>query len=198
MTTNLEKHTTKNPIGKFFLNNFLNTVIATIKPLGVQSVLDVGCGEGFTLDRLHKEKIGKRLEGVDAVKEAVVIGQEIHPHLALKIGDVFKLNYENNSFDIVLCTEVLEHLDRPKEALEELIHVSKKYVLVTVPNEPWFTVQRFLRGKNILKFGDHPEHIRHWSSSSFERFVKRVNGVRIIRKKHPFPWTMLLLQKAIK
>jgi len=55
-STNFEKHTTKNPVGKLFLNNFLNTVVKTIRPLNIDSVLDVGCGEGFTLARLQKEK----------------------------------------------------------------------------------------------------------------------------------------------
>ena len=64
-STNFEKHTTKNPVGKLFLNNFLNTVVKTIKPLNIDSVLDVGCGEGFTLHRLIKEKIGKEFEGVE-------------------------------------------------------------------------------------------------------------------------------------
>ena len=58
-STNYKKHTTKNPGGKFFLNNFLNTVVKTIRPLNIETILDAGCGEGFTLNRLQKEKIGK-------------------------------------------------------------------------------------------------------------------------------------------
>lgn len=200
-TTNLEKHTTKNPIGRFFLNNFLSTVVDVVKPLNPQSILDVGCGEGFTLFRLEKEKIGEKLEGIDAVGEAIDIGKKLHPNLTLKTGDVYNLRYEDDSFDVVLCTEVLEHLEFPRKALKELIRVSQKYVLITVPNEPFFTWQRILRGKNILKLGAHPEHIQHWSAEGFEKFVKREKSlpagrqVKITAKRHPFPWTMLLLRK---
>lgn len=217
--TNLEKHTTKNPIGRMFLDNFLTTVVMTIKPLDIESVLDVGCGEGFTLNRLQQEKIGKKLEGVDAVKESLAVGKKLHPQLSLKEGDIYNLRYSANSFDIVLCTEVLEHLQDPGKGLQELLRVSKRYALVTVPNEPWFTFQRIARLKNALHLGAHPEHIQHWTSGGFEKFVlnsrhsglSRVsankdsgvagapqnddNQVKILVKKLPFPWTMLLLEK---
>ncbi len=205
-TTNLEKHTTNNPISKFFLNNFLNTVISVVKPLRPKNILDVGCGEGFTLDRLDKEGIGEKLEGVDYVDEAIRIGKEMHPKLVLKRGDIYDLQYKGNSFELVLCTEVLEHLENPRKGLKELLRVSKKHVLVTVPNEPWFTLQRIVRFKNVSQLGAHPEHIQHWTSGSFEQFV--LNSARshlgedsqgrtltIRAKKIPFPWTMLLLEK---
>lgn len=193
--TNLEKHQTKNPISRIFLDNFLKTVVETIKPLGVKSILDVGCGEGFTLAKLKKEKSFQKLEGIDAVKESVEIGKKLHPDLLLKLGDIYDLDYKDNSFDILLCTEVLEHLAKPSEALKELIRVSKKYVMVTVPNEPWFTISRILRGKNLLKLGAHPEHIQWWTSSEFKKFVSKQKNVKIRLVKHPVPWTMVLLEK---
>jgi len=45
------------------------------------------------------------------------------------------LPFKSNSFDFVLCTEVLEHVPDWKKALQELMRVSKKRVLVTVPLE---------------------------------------------------------------
>lgn len=193
-TTNYEKHSTSNPVSRFVLDNFLRTVIKTIQPLKPLSILDVGCGEGFTLDRLQKENIGKTLEGIDYVDEAIQIGRKVHPKLVLKKGNVYDLQYKSNTFDIILCTEVLEHLDDPKKALKELLRVSKKYVLLTVPNEPWFTFMRIARGKNLLQFGAHPEHIQWWTADAFEKFVRREH-VNIVSKKLPFPWTMILLEK---
>lgn len=196
ITTNYEKHTTKNPIGKWFLNNFMNELISTIRPLQLGSILDVGAGEGFTLARLSLEKIGKKLEGIEYEEEAIELGKTLHPQLAIKQGTIYQLPYKDNSFELVISTEVLEHLRDPKKGLQELIRVSKKYVLLTVPNEPWFTVQRFLRLKNILKFGDHPEHIQHWTSQGFEKFVTDGHNIHVIAKKHPVPWTMLLIDKG--
>lgn len=192
--TNLEKHTTKNPINRFFLRNFLQTLVALAKPLKAKAVLDVGCGEGFTLARLRDEKIGKILEGVDVVKEALRVSKKLHPDISCKTGNIYRLKYKDNSFDIVICTEVLEHLQNPLHAFRELLRVSKKYILVSVPNEPWFTMQRILRGKNILHLGAHPEHVQWWTATAFEQFVKEEKVV-IIAKRFPFPWTMILLRK---
>ncbi len=194
-TTNFEKHTTKNPVGRVFLNNFLKYVVKTTKPLQIDSVLDVGCGEGFTLDRLQKEKIGKSYEGIDNLDEAIAYAHKVHPKLDIKKGDIYDLPYKTNSFDLVICTEVLEHLDNPKKAYRELIRVSKKYVLVSVPNEPFFTIQRMGRLQNIRHLGAHPEHIQHWTAREFTKFVK-VKGVKLVERKFPIPWTMVLMRKV--
>lgn len=195
ITSNYEKHTTRNPIGKLFLNNFMNTLTSAIRPLTVESILDVGAGEGFTLARLSLEKIGKKLEGIEYSKEAIELGNTLHPKLQIKQGSIYQLPYTKGEFDLVISTEVLEHLEDPKRGLQELIRVSKRYLLVSVPNEPWFTIQRFVRFKNVLQFGDHPEHMQHWTHKSFAEFVKQNadDKISILKKKYPFPWIMLLL-----
>src|SRR3990167_9458135 len=194
-SSNYQKHTTKNPIGKLFLNNFLNTVVKTIRPLNIDSVLDVGCGEGFTLARLQKEKIGKEFEGIEYDEGAIELGKKLYPRLNIQKGDIYKLPHKSNSVDLVICTEVLEHLENPKKAYRELIRVSKKYVLLSVPNEPFFTIQRIARFQNILHLGAHPEHIQHWTIPAFTKFVK-IKGVRIVTRKFPIPWTMVVLKKV--
>lgn len=194
-STNFEKHNTKNPIGKFFLNNFLNSVVKTIRPLNIETVLDAGCGEGFTLDRLQQEKIGKTFEGIEFDQEAVELGNKLYPTLNIKQGDIYKLPFKNNSFDLVVCTEVLEHLENPKKAYRELLRVSRKYVLISVPNEPFFTIQRIARFQNIRHLGAHPEHIQHWTFPAFMKFIK-VRGVKIVSRKLPVPWTMVVIKKV--
>lgn len=189
ITTNFEKHTSKNPLKKFFFKRFENDLISLIAPLNPQKVLDAGCGEGFTLSKFYEFKIGKELEGIDSSEQAVELGKKMYPHLSLKIGDIYTLRYIDNSFDIVICTEVLEHLQDPKEALKELIRVSKKYLLLTVPNEPWFLLS------NYTRWGEDIGHINKWSSSSFQKFITHNSKLKILRVKHPFPWTMILAEK---
>jgi ubiquinone/menaquinone biosynthesis C-methylase UbiE len=192
-TTNFEKHTTQNPISRFFLTNFANVLMDEIKSLHADSILDVGAGEGFMLEKLRKHKIGKKLEGIEYMDEAIELGKKVNPHVTIKKGDIYALPYKDNSFEVIVCTEVLEHLEDPKKALEELKRVTKKYVVVSVPNEPLFTVQRILRGKNLKKLGAHPEHIQHWNSGKFQKFVANVFTVKSV--KTPLPWTMVVAKK---
>ncbi len=193
-TTNLEKHKEKNPISRFFLNNFYTVLFAQIRKANPKSILDVGCGEGFTLKRLEKEKLGKRNEGIDSMDDAIKLAKKIHPELIIKKGDIYKLPYKANSFDMVVCNEVLEHLERPMDALAELRRVTRKYVVLSVPNEPLFTISRMLRGKNLSKFGDHPEHIQHWSEGKFAQFIGK-NNLEIICMETPLPWTLIVAKK---
>ncbi len=193
-TDNFRKYTSKNPLQKLLIDNFFNNLLAAIKDLKVDSILDVGCGEGFTLQRLYENKIGKRLEGLDHQKIAIEIGRKIHPHLKLETGTIYDLSFKDNSFDLVMATEVLEHLEDPKKALKELVRVSKKYLLLSVPNEPFFMIANLLRGKNLSRWGNDIEHIQHWTSAGFQRFAEK-ERLKIISARYPFPWTMLLLEK---
>ena len=193
-TDNFRKHTSKNPFQKFLINNFYKNLLSIIKDLKIDSVLDVGCGEGFTLNKLHQNRIGEKLEGVDFQETAIEIGTKLHPDLKLKQGNIYGLEYKDNSFDLVMATEVLEHLKDPKKALSEIQRVSSRYVLLSVPNEPFFMIANFLRGKNLSRWGNDIEHIEHWTNNGFQRFVKK-EGLGIISVRHPFPWMILLLEK---
>lgn len=192
-TTNLEKHTTQNPISRFFLNNFTSLLLEQVKKLRSESILDVGAGEGFMLEMLRKHNIGKKLEGIEYMDEALQFAKELHPKVKIKKGNIYELPYKDNTFDLIICTEVLEHLEEPEKALTELKRVTKKYLILSVPNEPLFTIQRLCRGKSILKLGDHPEHIQHWTSGSFEKFVEKQMAIK--DAKTPLPWTMIIAKK---
>lgn len=196
-TDNFKKHTSRNPVQKLLIENFKKTLAKEVKKLGVNSILDAGAGEGFTLEYLRLQEIGKTYEGIDFLQKAVEIGTKVHPQIKLKKASIYELPYNDNSFDLVLSTEVLEHLEEPKKALKEIFRVSSKYVLLSVPNEPIFMGSNFLRGKNWSRFGNDIEHINHWTFWGFENFVKKNAGtkVQIKKRKYPFPWTMLVLQK---
>lgn len=193
-TTNYLKHAKGNFFQKFLINNFYQTLESVIKPVKPVKILDVGSGEGFTLVRLSRCKIGKILEGVDYSEDALKLGRKMYPNINLKQGDIYKLPYRDNSFDLLICTEVLEHLQNPQKAIAELKRVTSKYVVFSVPNEPFFTLANFLRGKYLKTFGNHPEHINHWVNGGFKKFLRK-NGFRISAARTPFPWTMVLGRK---
>lgn len=182
----------QNPVQHFLIENFYQTMLNLAQPLDVSSLLDVGCGEGFTLAKFAEKKIGNTFEGIDYSKDALSIGKKTFPNLTLQHASIYDLPYQSSSFDLVICTEVLEHLKNPHQALKEVLRVSKQYILLSVPNEPFFMLANFLRGKNVRSFGNDPEHINHWTIFSFQRFIKKQNAeIKTIRL--PFPWIIFLL-----
>ena len=101
-----------------------------------------------SLERVRRAAIGTKLEGLDFLDRAIQLGKNHPPELSLKQGNIYELPYEDNSFDVVLCLEVLEHLEYPERALKaELQRVARKYCIVSVPNEPFFQMANFCEVK---------------------------------------------------
>ncbi len=101
-------------------------------PEDVCTVLDVGCGDGALTNPLVER--GLEVAGVDI--SAVALG---HFRGRGVVGEVADLPFAADAFDLVLCTEVLEHLpeDVYPAALGELERVARRYLLVTTPNEEY-------------------------------------------------------------
>jgi len=191
LPTNLAKHTSRNPVQKFLINNFYSSLFSLIKSLRTDSILDAGCGEGFTMDKLIKNGIGRKIEGIEYSKDSISYGKKLFPDLTIKQESIYDLPYKDDSFDLVLCTEVLEHLEEPSKALREILRVGKKYLLITVPNEPFFRLSNFLRGKNMSRLGNDEGHINHWNPRSLRRLLNQ-NKISVKEIKLPFPWIMIL------
>ncbi len=194
LSTNFAKHTSKNPIQQFLIKRYYLELISLAKPLKPSSVLDAGCGEGFSMNKFMEAGVGKKLEGIEYSKTAIKLGNKSFPDLNIKEGSIYDMPYKNSSFDLVVCTEVLEHLDDVEKGLSELTRVSKKYIVISVPNEPFFMLSNLLRGKNLRRFGNDEGHINHFTIYSFQKLLKK-NGLKVKKVKFPYPWILVLAEK---
>lgn len=97
-------------------------------PRGRQSLLDIGSREGFLAKELSDRF--KRIVALDLRKPDVQ-----DPGIESVAGDLAALQFDDNSFDTVLCAEVLEHIPVQKlaRACEELVRVARHEVVVGVP-----------------------------------------------------------------
>jgi len=187
---NYKKYTSKNPFMEIVISKFMKDLSETIAPLeGVNRIIDIGCGEGFIVNYLNRSDI----TGMDISKRALSIAKRKNPACNFCAGSVYNLSFKKNVFDLVIATEILEHLDNPDRALQEIKRISKKYCIFSVPNEPYFRTMNFLRGKNLTRFGNDIEHVQNWSSEEFVKLVEKHFDVMEVRK--PFPWTMVMCKK---
>lgn len=186
-SSNELKYINKNFFHRLFLDRFLDAVFYEIKKLDPKTILDFGCGEGLFLKAMRDRGLSaKKVLGVDIQKDAIERATTLVPEYDFKHIDLFQINLDVFQFDLVIAIEVLEHLYEPEKFLKHLTALSSKYVLFTVPFEPWFQIVNLLRGRDILRLGNHPEHVNHWSPASFRKFLTPYIKIETLSVK--FPW----------
>lgn len=184
-TTNYAKFQTSNPVVRRLFDNFFQSVAGILETIEPRRVLDAGCGEGETIERLGG-LLPHPVTGVDLNAESVEFAVQRLPDDQFSVGDVTDLEFPDNSFDLVLCLEVLEHLPNPEVAVAELARVCSSDLILSVPHEPWFRLGSLARGKYLKNFGNHPEHINHWNPASFRDFLSAHLDVVEVRRSTPW------------
>ncbi|MCI9045970.1 MAG: methyltransferase domain-containing protein [Hungatella sp.] len=194
---NYDKYMSRNLLKRSMVKRLNKKIVSNIsemaKNIGTENVklkiLDAGCGEGFITDLLYHNLENAEFTGVDFTEEALVIAQQINKRIHFVQGDIYEMPFEDLSFDIVICTEVLEHLEDPEKAVLELKRLAREYILLTVPNEPWFCMGNLIALKNVSRWGNPVDHINHWTFGAFKRFVSiRLGGA--FRFDRSFPWSI--------
>jgi ubiquinone/menaquinone biosynthesis C-methylase UbiE len=184
-TSNFEKYQTKNPIVRKLINSFNNKLRVELKSLHFESFLDAGCGEGIMLTSLYG-LLPEKAYAFDSNFQSIRIASQKVPDCNFSVADVYNLPWHNDSFDLTICCEVLEHLQKPEKALQELCRVTKQTLILSVPLEPWFQLGSLFRGKYLKTFGNHPEHIQHWNQNTFNLLLKEFSSR--IKINISFPW----------
>jgi 2-polyprenyl-3-methyl-5-hydroxy-6-metoxy-1,4-benzoquinol methylase len=141
---------------------FYRAVSAQVHASGVcldnKDVIDVGSGTGHLLSELRQWSKPRRLTGCDFSEEAIKFSRQRFPGCSFFRHDIYVPLPEQ--FDVVLCTEVLEHLERPYVALANLLGAVRPggALVLTVPD-----------GRRDTTL----EHINFWSPESWKAFIER-------------------------
>lgn len=131
-------------------------------------VLDLGCGDGYLAEVIANKK-SCQVTCLDISKVALERAKERGlKTIYASVED--KLPFEDSTFDHVVATEVLEHVASTEEVLLEMARVSKKYLLVSIPNIAFWEYRLTLLGGRFPKqWVFHPkEHLRYWSIPDFK------------------------------
>ncbi|MGA2191992.1 MAG: class I SAM-dependent methyltransferase [Nitrospirota bacterium] len=150
-------------------------------------ILDAGCGEGILLEKLVKRFPDREVMGLDIDPINIKICGE--HGLPVRQGGLYGLPFGDESFDVCLFIEVIEHLDRPHEALAELNRVLRKggRLLILFPNDLTFKIARVMMLMFKEAFYD-TGHLRQWTPGAMKRALAE-NGFRVVTKKSmPLPF----------
>lgn len=166
-----DKYSSRNPVVKFLMNKFFKDMNFFLDSITIYTVLDVGCGEGYVTNHIKKYKNNIKIEALDFSREIIQIAGIMHPQIRFSQGSIYSLPFKDNTFDLVVANEVLEHLEYPEKAIEEIKRVSRKYCIITVPNEPFFRMANILRFKYLSSFGNTPGHLKNWTKNNFKKLL---------------------------
>jgi ubiquinone/menaquinone biosynthesis C-methylase UbiE len=196
ISSNYRKHTAANPIQRALIDRFHRRIVEEIVNLEPRTFLDAGCGEGFVASRVLAALPDVALTGCDVSVGALEVAREASPTARFVPGSVLDLPFPDQSFDVVGCFEVLEHLrgDDPRHALTELARVTSRAVVLSVPHEPYFSLANAARGKNldVRPRGSDPDHHQFWSRRAFGALVRERFTVRALYGS--FPWTICVAE----
>jgi 2-polyprenyl-3-methyl-5-hydroxy-6-metoxy-1,4-benzoquinol methylase len=186
-----KKYRNDNPVQRTLIRRFasaLHDLVLEAGPLG--SVLEVGVGEGFISGYLSEQLPGVRFTGVELDAADVTRARRLFPRIEVHEGSAYDLAAVRGSYDVVLCAEVLEHLDDPARAIAEMVRLKPRRLVLSVPHEPFFMLGNLARLKNVSRFGNDPEHVNHWNPRSFRRLLEP--QLDVLRLTTAFPWVLAL------
>lgn len=134
--------------------------------LNNKEVLDIGCGTGHLLMYLSDHYKMKKVYGMDFSKAALEIAKKNLPEGEFRVHDIY--NDHDKKYDVVMCTEVLEHLADPEVALSNLEKMMNENSLlfITTPN-----------GRTDTYKG----HINYWGPEGWEIFLKKNCTLKNVR-----------------
>lgn len=195
-TDNINKYASKNPFIKLSVNSFVSSLLDLIEICNneqIRRVLDAGTGEGV-LNHIIQEKFKYKIFGLDISLENLNIANQIVEDSLIR-GNIYDLPFKNDSMDLVISLEVLEHLTEPEDAISEIERVTGKFAILSVPNDCLFRIGNIFRGKNLLQLGKDPGHVQHFTTKSFIELIEK--HFKIITIKKPANvWLMCLLVKS--
>lgn len=185
------KYEAKNPIYRSLINHFLQTLDKVVLSLpSCKTLLEVGCGEGYLLNRINELRKFEKIIGTDLSDEIICLANQKYPHISFSEADICSTNFEENGFDVVVACEVLEHLENYERALLEIKRVAKKFAIISVPVEPMWRILNVARGAYWNSLGNTPGHLQHWGKKGFLKLITKYFTIE--KLYYPLPWQMAL------
>lgn len=149
-------------------DEFQNEVYQMAKVLSIKQgytrILDIGCGSGYKLIKYFdsSDTVGSEIE------PTLSFLKKKYPHRKWMLSD-FSKRFDK-PVDLVICSDVIEHLIDPNQLLDWISKVRCKKIILSTPDR--YELER-RRGKVDSGPPRNKAHIREWGFDEFERYVSR-------------------------
>ncbi|MBI2598677.1 class I SAM-dependent methyltransferase [Candidatus Curtissbacteria bacterium] len=147
------------------------------------NILDIGCSSAVLTNEVSKALPKSRITGLDSYEEAIIFARAKYPHLKFVVADAHNLPFKDKTFDLIICTETLEHVINPKKALEEMKRVLKKDgrgIISMDSGSPLFHIIWYIWTKTKGKVWQNA-HLHEFNSKLLEGLING-SGFKIQKK----------------
>ncbi len=162
-----------------FLDSFeKDELMRMVGDINGKKVLDVGCGTG----RLERKLIdaGAEIIGIDVSSEMIKAAKKKFPKVEFVKGDIENLPFEDEAFDLVVCSFVVVHLKNLDKAFEEIYRVLKPggtFVLTNINQRKAPKLDIKGRGEIVIKSFYHiPEKV----TEALEKALFRIEEEKFV------------------
>ena len=175
------------PVGRLIAETQERVVARFLAPVEGRTVLDVGTGTGRAAIALARR--GARVTGVDASREMLAVARrraaDRQADVTFVTGDSHALQFEDRSFDVVVCLRVLMHTPDWRRSLGELCRVARDRVVFDYPALASAAALQALTRRVAAAAGANVEAYRVFSDLAVRRTLRR-SGFRVIESQRQF------------
>jgi len=160
------------------------------------TLLDGGCGTGlFTKKAIER---GAKVTSLDIAPKLVELTIKKNPTATGVVGSLLELPFEDNTFDYVISSDVIEHTPDPLAAVKELIRVLKPEgkICITVPNRTfWFFSVKIAETLKLRDYQGFENWVHYNDLKNF--LVKNNIIINTFKGIHLFPFLIPALNKYL-
>lgn len=175
----------------YYTDDIPEKIKLLLKEHKISNIIDLGCGDGSILYALKKLNLlkNKKVYAIDISRERIERVKKIADNFICLVGDVCRLPKEikNNYFDLVISSQVIEHMDNPEKMIKEIGRILKTNAFLYLgtvfkKKYAWYFYRN--NGKWVLD----PTHIREYTQENDLLHILQTNNLKILTNTKQLFW----------
>lgn len=160
-------------------------IAQVIRDLDFRNCLDIGCAQPFLIEEILRTK-SVSVAGCDISETVILSNKSRLPGVDFFVADISRPLTHEREYDLVVCSEVLEHVDDWHLAVKNISALSRRWLLITVPRGRVYPIDqkvghlRHFEGEELLaelaRKGFYPLKVRRWGFPVHSAYKYLING----------------------